>query len=757
MQKGKKFLSDLKLHSDYFKWLDDEQRYETWNDAAKDIVNGHRIKYQNEELNIMLDRVQESIEVMRILASQRNLQYRMKQISRSNLRMYNCTSTHANRNSVFEEVFYLALNGCGVGVGLLIPFVKNISPIQKRGKGTKTFVIPDTIEGWSDALAVLMSSYFVDKQTFPEYAGYEVKFDGSLIREKGTFISGGFKAPGYEPLKTTLEKIEQLLENWINKEGSKLRPIAVGDIICHASNAVLSGGVRRAALDFIVDPNDEEMIMSKTGNWYSENKQRERTNNSVILLRKYVTKEQFEKLVYLNDGQNDIGFVFANSWFDMFNPCFEISKLPILWEGLPDLSTIEYDEIEQFTKDNEDKFGVQGCNLNEIVAESIKNEEDFYRACEDAAVLGTCQAGYTSFPYLGKVTEQIFEKEALLGISIIGWMNNPKLFNPEWLKKGAQIVIDTNKKVAALIGINQAARTTCVKPGGNSGVVAMTEGGMSAAEATKLFRCMQINKENTVAKWLAENRPYMIEESVHSDSKTDYVVYVPVVNPTDAILKKDILGVKHLEYIRLVQENWVVNGTVPELCGYKGINHNVSCTVVLGEGDKEKCAEYIWEHKDSFTAISFLSNFGSREWNQAPLTELVPLEDIMAKYGTGALFASGLIVDGLHYFDGDLWKACSSVKDKAVPITGTREQVLLKKYWISRAKKFAKNYFKGNVNNMIYCLKDVHILHKWETIDKQFKDVDLSKILTKPEYKDISHYASIACAGGACSLPEPIK
>lgn len=750
MNKGKKFLSDLKLYSDYLKWVDNLQSYETWKMAMSNIIGGHKVKYNNEALNVLLDDVEESTNNMIVLASQRNLQYRPEQISRSNLRMYNCTSTHANRNKVFQEVFYLALNGCGVGVGLLKPFVSNISPIQKRTLGAKTFIIDDSIEGWADALGVLMSSYFVDKQPFPEYAGYEVKFDGSKIRQKGAFIAGGFKAPGYEPLKNALEKIEQLLDTWIATEGDKLRPISVGDIICHSSNAVLSGGVRRAALDFIVDPNDEEMIMSKTGNWYSNNKQRERTNNSVILLRNITTKEQFERLVYLNDGQNDIGFVFANSWFDMFNPCFEISKLPILYSG--DLSIIGYDEIEQFTKDNEHLFGVQGCNLNEIVAERIKTKEDFFRACRDASILGTCQAGYTSFPYLGRVSEQIFEKEALLGISIIGWMNNPKLFNKEWLKEGARIVVETNKMVAEMIGINQAARTTCVKPGGNSSVTAMTVGGISAEEARNYFRVMQLNKENTVAKWLAENRPYMIEESVHSDSKTDYVVYVPIEVNKDAILKKDILGVKHLEYIKLVQENWVIEGTVPELCGYKGINHNVSCTVVLGEGDKEKCAEYIWDNKEAFTAISFLSDFGSREWNQAPLTELVSADEIMAKYGVGALFASGLIIDGLHYFEGDLWKACKSVKSKEEPITGNREQVLLKKYWIDRAKKFAKNYFKGNVENMIYCLKDVHILHKWETINKQFKDVDLSKILLKPEYKDISDYASIACAGNGCEV-----
>ena len=749
MSKGKKFLSDLKLHSDYFKWRDEDNRYETWKDAGEDILNGHRKKYAHLDLEEYLAPVQESLNDMFILASQRNLQYRYEQIMRSNLRMYNCTSTHATRNRMFQEVFYLALNGCGVGVGLLIPFVKNISKIEKRNLGTKTFIIEDSIEGWADALGVLMSSYFVDKQPFPEYAGYQIKFDGSNVREKGAYISGGFKAPGYEPLRIALEIIEKLLDNWIDKEGTELRPILVGDIICHVSNAVLTGGVRRAALDFIVDPNDEEMIMSKTGNWYLENKQRERTNNSVLLLRSLVTKEQFMRIVNINDGMNDIGFVFANSWFDMFNPCFEISKIPVLYNG--DISKIHYDDIEEFTRVNQDLFGIQGCNLNEIVAERCKTKEQFLKSCRDAAILGTLQAGYTSFPYLGKVSEQIFEREALLGVSIIGMMNNPKLLNAEWLQEGAKIVIETNEEVSKYIGINPAARTTCIKPGGNSEVIAMTVGGIRAEEARQYLRVMQINKENTVAKFMNENMPFMMENSVHSDSGTDYVIYVPVVVPDDAILKTEILGKKHLEYIKLIQDNWVIPGTNEKYCVYKGINHNVSCTVIVEE-DKSESIEYIWDNKESFTAISFLSNFGSRGWNQAPLTEIVPLEDIISKYGKGALFASGLIVDALHYFNNDLWKACAAVKNKDVPVIGTKEEVLLKKYWLSRAKKFSKNYFKGNIDNMILCLKDVHILHKWETINKQFKDVDLSKILTKPEYKDISDFAAMACSGNACEV-----
>jgi ribonucleoside-diphosphate reductase alpha chain len=451
---------------------------------------------------------------------------------------------------------------------------------------------------------------------------------------------------------------------------------------------------------------------------------------------------------------NDIGFVFANSWFDMFNPCFEISKIPVLYQG--DISKIHYEDIEEFTRVNEELFGVQGCNLNEIVAEKCTTLEKFLRYCRDAAILGTLQATYTDMPYLGEVSKKIFEREALLGVSIIGMMNNPKLFNPEWLRKGARVVVDTNKEFAPKLGINPAARTTCIKPGGNSEAVAMTVGGLRAEEAMKSFRVMQINKENTVAKWLAENMPYMIEESVHSDSKTDYVVYVPVTAPDGAILKNDILGIKHLEYIKLVQENWVIPGTNEELCAYKGINHNVSCTVNF-EGDKTEMIDYIWENKKDFTAISFLENIGSRQWNQAPLTEVFGMEEIVAKYGVGSMFAAGLIVDGLHYFGDDLWKACKCVKDRDEPISGNREQVLLKKYWIGRAKKFAKNYFKGDLDKMISCLKDVHILHKWETITKKFKSVDLSKILTKPEYKDVSDFAATGCSGGACSIQERIK
>ena len=755
MNKGKKFLSDLKLYSDYLKWDSSKNRYETWEEACESIMRGHIDHYRDRwGVNIPFatdfDLALQAMQNKQVLASQRNLQYRAPQIARNNARLYNCSSMYGARNRVFQEVFYLALSGCGVGIGLLLPFVKNISKIQKRSKGTKTFIIPDSIEGWADSLGVLMSSFFVDKQPFPEYAGYEIKFDYSLIRPKGAFISGGFKAPGSKGLEQSLNKIEELLNTWILKEGEELRPIAVCDILCHASDAVLSGGVRRSALNMIVDPNDDEMIMAKTGNWRSEFPHRGRTNNSVLMIRSLTTKEQFEKIVNLNDGTSDIGFAFANSWFDMFNPCFEILKHPILYSGEKKLNEFKYDEIESFIKENENNLGVAFCNLCEINAENINTETEFINACESAALIGTLQAGYTSFPYLGEVTEQIVRKEALIGVSITGWMNNPMLLDAELLKRGANAVKNKNKVIAKAIGINPAARTTCVKPSGNASVILGTASGIHPEHSEQYFRIMQLNKENDTAKWLTKNAPFLLEESYWSSTNSDYCVFVPIENPKGGLFKKDMKGVKHLELIKLVQLNWVNEGTNKELCQYPECNHNTSNTVIID--NKEEVIDYIWENKKDFTAVSFISDYGDKEFIQAPFTSISSMDEIVKTYGEGALFISGLIVDGLHQFNDNLWVACDMAKNRDIPVTGTREQVMLRKYWLSRVKKFAKNFFDGDLQKTIYCMKDVHLFHKWKVINRQFKPVDFEKILNQPQFKEVSEFAAQACSGGACEI-----
>lgn len=278
-----------------------------------------------------------------------------------------------------------------------------------------------------------------------------------------------------------------------------------------------------------------------------------------------------------------------------------------------------------------------------------------------------------------------------------------------------------------------------------------TASGIHPEHSERYFRIMQLNKDSDTAKWIEKNMPFLIEESVWSASKTDYVVFVPVTNPKDGLFKRDMKGVKHLELIKLAQEHWVIPGTNRELGISPLTTHNISNTVILD--DKEAVVNYIWDNKDIFTAVSFISDYGDKDFNQAPFTSVLTCEELMEKYGKGAIFASGLIVDGLHYFNQNLWQACDCIKDKTIPVGGTREEALLRKSWLDRAKKFARNYFKGDLTQMVYCLKDTHLLHKWETVSRQMKEVDFSKILTKPEYKDVSEYAAVACSGPeGCSI-----
>lgn len=284
----------------------------------------------------------------------------------------------------------------------------------------------------------------------------------------------------------------------------------------------------------------------------------------------------------------------------------------------------------------------------------------------------------------------------------------------------------------------------------HNSVVLGTASGIHPEHSERYFRVMQLNKESDTAKWLNENMPFLLEESVWSATNSDYVVFVPIINPKEGLYKKDMKGIKHLELIKLVQENWVNSGTNTKYCLKPWLKHSVSCTVIID--NIKDMTEYIFENRDNFKAVSFLSDYGDKDFNQAPFTSVKTMRELVEEYGKGVLLVSGLIVDGLHYFHDNLWEACDYILESDKELSGTREQVLLKEYWLKRVKKFSKNYFKGDIKKTIYCLKDLHLFHKWETINRQFKEVDFSKILTKPEYKDVSNYASMACSGGSCEI-----
>lgn len=423
-----------------------------------------------------------------------------------------------------------------------------------------------------------------------------------------------------------------------------------------------------------------------------------------------------------------MGFILTDSTEFTYNPCVEIGKYPVTADG---------------------RSGWQGCNLTEINGGKCTTEEAFYEACRAAAIIGTLQAGYTDFKYLSDTTKEIFEREALIGVSVTGWMNNPDiLFNEEVLRKGAKLVKMYNKLVAKLIGINPAARTTCVKPSGNASVLLGTASGIHGEHSPIYLRNVQMNKDSEVAKLLAETNPCMVEDSVWSNNGTDYVVSFPIEAPADSLYKADLYGVKQLEYVKLAQQVWVEEGTNVELCTDSRIRHNVSNTIVVDDWDAVE--EYVYENRQWFAGISFLAMSGDKDYAQAPFTAVPSKTSLLVNYGDAAFFASGLVVDGLEAFNNNLWKALDTVFGFGEQLGELNHQNVKKHDFVRRAKKFADTYFNGDVKQMSYCLKDVYILHKYHTIRNNIKPINWAVQLSAKEFTDIDTMGAIACSAGGC-------
>lgn len=559
----------------------------------------------------------------------------------------------------------------------------------------------------------------------------KIRFDYSLIRPKNSLIAKRFLAPGHEPLQRSLEIIEKLLDTYLgeNKE-TLLKSVTIYDIICHASDAVLAAGLRRSALICLFDKDDLDMINAKTGEWYVNNPQRGRSNNSAVLVRGKYTDEEYNFFAEKIKQFGEPGFIIVDDERFATNPCVEIGFIPI--------NPFNYKSCISF------------CNLNEILAKGIDSLEEFLLRIKAAVLLGTMQCGYTDFPFLGTDTEELVRWENLLGISITGWFDNPKLFNEEWLQIGAAYAREVNAQFAHKLGINPSARITCTKPSGNASVILGTSSGIHPAHSKNYFRIMQLNKDNEVCLWLKENRPEMLEDSIWSANKTDYAVYVPITEDDNTIFKNDITGVEFLEKVKLVQQNWVIPGTNRDLGYSKTITHNVSNTVLVDDWDE--VFKYVNKNNEYFCGISFIPKTGDKIYKQAPFTSVLMEDELFATYGKGVILASGLIVDLLYAFNDDLWEGCDAIINKDYFLTGNNLQVMAKKDLLRRAKKFAKNYFKGDIAFMIECIKDVHLFHKWCTIKRGMKPIDIGAILTKPKYLNADEMGALACYGGACSI-----
>lgn len=590
----------------YARYLPELKRREVYEETVARVEDMHVSQFPNmaKEIHWAFDMVR----AKRLLPSMRSFQFAGAAILQNHCRQYNCSSTHVDRIEAFSEALFLLLSGCGVGYSVQFDHVEKL-PVIPFVDATKIrhHVVKDTIEGWADALKALFQSYL---------DGVYLEFAYNRIRPAGTpLVTSGGRAPGHRMLKVALEAVRGVLDS---VQGRRLRPIECHRIMCHAADAVLSGGIRRSAMISLFSLEDSEMMNCKTGNWFAREPWLANANNSVVLKRDDVRKKSFKRIFKMTREFGEPGFYFTEDLNYTTNPCAEISMNPRICvdKALQDKLAADGIKVELGSEHS----GYSFCNLVEINAAKLTSLEDFLEVAKAATLIGTMQATYTDMPYLGWASEAIAKRDALLGVGMTGMLDSPAIScNPEYQRKVAENIKVWNVEYAARLGINTAARTTCIKPSGTTSLaLGCVASGHHAHHARRYIRRVTADPLEFVFQAFKAQNPHMCVRK--PDGK--FIIEFPVEAPDGATVKADILAVPFLNMIRSTQQNWVIPGTA-RTDGNPGLHHNVSNTVTVKADEWDKVADYLWENREFFTGVSLLSDTGDKDYAFSPMEAVV--------------------------------------------------------------------------------------------------------------------------------------
>ena len=574
MNLASEILSDVTVYMKYARFRNDVQRRETWEELVTRNKEMHIKKYP--QLTAEINETYKFVYDKKILPSMRSLQFGGKPIEISPNRIYNCAYLPIDDWRAFGEIMFLLLGGTGVGYSVQKHHVDELPEIRKPNTTkSRRYLIGDSIEGWADAVKLLMKSYFE--------GGSTINFDFSDIRQKGALlVTSGGKAPGPQPLKECLIKIQGILDAKVDND--KLSCIEVHDIVCHIADAVLAGGIRRAALISLFSADDENMISSKSGSWWELNPQRGRANNSAVLLRNKITKSFFMDLWKKIEasGTGEPGIYLSNDKDWGTNPCCEIALRPF-----------------------------QFCNLCEVNVSDITSQEDLNERVKAASFIGTLQAGYTNFHYLRPIWQRTTEKDALIGVGMTGiGSGSAQKFD---LKQAADLVKETNLIVAKQIKINASARCTTIKPSGTSSLVLGTSSGIHAWHNDHYIRRIRVGKNEAIYSYLAIYHPELLEDEYFRPHDTA-VISVPQKAPAGSIFRNES-AIELLERVKSFYSNWVKTGH------RTGQNtHNISATVSIKPDEWETVGEWMWDNKSFYNGLSVLPYNGGT-YIQAPFED----------------------------------------------------------------------------------------------------------------------------------------
>lgn len=574
-------LSDITVHMKYAKYRKDLSRRETWSELVDRNKEMHIKKFPqfSEEIEWAYQYVYDR----KVLPSMRSMQFAGRPLELANVRMYNCSYCPIDHWKAFPEAMLLLLSGCGFGFSVQKRHIDKLPEICRPSeKSNRRFLIGDSIEGWADAVKVLFKSYF--------FGGARIRFDYSDIRQKGSpLITSGGKAPGPGPLRECLTRIENLLET--KKNGDRLTSLEVHDIVCHIADAIIAGGIRRAALISFFDINDLDMLTCKSGNWWETAPQRARANNSAVMVRHKLDEETFMSVLDRTEASNagEPGVMLTNDPDVLGNPCMEISLKP---------------------------NGV--CNLTTINVSDLETQEEYNNRARAASIIGTLQATYTDFHYLRDEWKKTAEKESLLGVSMTG-IASGKVLSLN-MREAAEICVATNKEFAKKFGIRPAARVTTCKPEGTSSLVVGSASGIHAWHNDFYIRRIRINKNEALYGYLKEYYPNLLEDEFFKPHETA-VISIPIKAPSGSILRTET-ALELLERVKLVYQEWILPGHV------KGSNtHNVSVTVSVAPNEWNEVKEWMWKNRECYSGISLLPKFESdHTYKQPPFSDITEEE-----------------------------------------------------------------------------------------------------------------------------------
>ena len=570
MNSSNKLLSDITAFRTYARYLAHLGRRETLEETINRSMNMHLDRFPKLSKDIV--KAFQRVHDLKVMPSMRAMQFAGDAIIKNNIRQYNCSYAPIEDTRAFSEALFLLLSGVGFGFSVQKRHISKLPKVQKP-RESGLYVIHDSIQGWAEALNQLMEAYF--------YGKIRPEFDFGNIRPKGSYlVTTGARAPGPEPLKAMLKLVEEKLASALNRQ---LKPIEVHDIVCITSDAVLAGGIRRAALISLFDKDDQEMLTSKHGNWWEKYPYRARANNSAVLDRLTTSKEEFDHIFKMcqESGSGEPGFYWSNNLDWGANPCVEIGLRP-----------------NQF------------CNLTTINQSNIKDKRDFLNRVYAATLIGTLQASYTDFQYLRPIWRQNTEDEALLGVSFTGIADSNGIITEDWLTDGASFVKEINEKYAKKIGINPSARLTALKPEGTASCILGSSSGIHARHAPYYIRRIRMNKDDALAVYLKSVIPELVEDDVYSASGV--AVSIPQESPVGSLIRDEETALSLLNRALTYNKAWVKNGHV------SGDNtHNVSVTISVKDNEWDELREAMWKQRKHYAGISLLP-FDGGTYQQAP-------------------------------------------------------------------------------------------------------------------------------------------